>query len=619
MVAALVIALSGCSGGGGSGDDPCVDVECSGHGLCVVADGTAICACEAGYYPEGLSCVEDGTEGPCLDVDCSGHGVCKDVGGAAQCDCETGYHAVELTCVEDGTDPCLGVDCSGHGTCTIVSDAALCDCEPGYHVVGEVTCEPDAPSENPYLEPVNIPAYDSSNSEHCLIPDDGPWSAATLNNAACTHFYVSPGHYPGRPELTTSGTSLKRRTISPYGMSEDHPAKVSDSLQVKVALLFSGASYWTVHKLSSNQEVYHDVGEEGTIALGDFSTNNVIDSLYAKDGFIFAGFGEEANSNTIQNCYCDGVHPNMLALDVSFVFIGRRWPSHDWSCKDNKIINNEFRNFTALRLTSAPDSTHQKNFEGTIVDSNTLWYDGEVYCDADGNQDPSGDYSFAETRGSVTKEASHNPNNPVIFSNNILWGSRPTYPNAPSYLSSPAPGFTVTYIKSKHVRYYGNVIDDCNSGIQITSNTGGLEAEDIDASYNIMNNTGWPGQGSQTLSASIRHQSCKDSTTSYNRVRNPRDVWARFWNIGPGEGFGGNYHGYNTVISMIEPAYVHGTEPDGYDTNVYLGTADGIVQYPNDYVIIYQKFTSDPQTRTIPNVLESDETTDSYRQFIWNL
>ena len=123
--------------------DPCQGVDCSGFGTCAVEESGAVCNCQAGYHTEGLSCVEDGTTGPCHQVDCSVHGICVEVSGQAECHCDSGYHAQGLACVPDAVDPCDGVECSGHGSCVERAGQAECHCDPGYHPQG-LSCMPDA-------------------------------------------------------------------------------------------------------------------------------------------------------------------------------------------------------------------------------------------------------------------------------------------------------------------------------------------------------------------------------------------------------------------------------------------------------------------------------------------
>lgn len=52
---ALVALCGGCKAR--DGEDPCSGITCSGHGRCVVIDGEPVCECDAGYEPDGLSCV----------------------------------------------------------------------------------------------------------------------------------------------------------------------------------------------------------------------------------------------------------------------------------------------------------------------------------------------------------------------------------------------------------------------------------------------------------------------------------------------------------------------------------------------------------------------------------
>ena len=62
---------SGGSGGtAGSAGGTCTE-DCSGHGQCVLVDGAPTCACETGYYPVGLACLEDPCEqgGTCYYVE----------------------------------------------------------------------------------------------------------------------------------------------------------------------------------------------------------------------------------------------------------------------------------------------------------------------------------------------------------------------------------------------------------------------------------------------------------------------------------------------------------------------------------------------------------------------
>lgn len=128
---------------------PCADVDCSGHGSCVMAapagGGASVptCSCDTGYAPtpSGMLCTPNSDNTLCAGIDCSGHGSCVSVKGKAQCTCDSGYQASStgLSC----SDPCTGVTCAGHGTCARTAAGAVCSCDAGYRTPldDKTTCE----------------------------------------------------------------------------------------------------------------------------------------------------------------------------------------------------------------------------------------------------------------------------------------------------------------------------------------------------------------------------------------------------------------------------------------------------------------------------------------------
>ena len=145
FVAWVSLSTPGCFGSG-SGDgnvpaDPCEGVLCSGFGACVVANGEAVCTCNAGYHASGLECLAD----LCLEANCV-HGHCTDPTNLPSCTCDTGYAGDTcedcasgyvrdengLECVSAGTGgPCDPSPC-GHGDCSVENESAVCTCHDGY-------------------------------------------------------------------------------------------------------------------------------------------------------------------------------------------------------------------------------------------------------------------------------------------------------------------------------------------------------------------------------------------------------------------------------------------------------------------------------------------------------
>lgn len=67
LVISFFISIASCNGSMGE-SDPCIGAECSGHGQCIIVNGSAACRCEEGYVAVGLSCIRTGEDGEVVDV-----------------------------------------------------------------------------------------------------------------------------------------------------------------------------------------------------------------------------------------------------------------------------------------------------------------------------------------------------------------------------------------------------------------------------------------------------------------------------------------------------------------------------------------------------------------------
>ncbi len=139
------------------GDDwsLCEGVDCSGHGVCEVRNGAAVCICDAGYHSEGLECVEDcmpnaGTvcaDGVTYWVDSCGN--LLEVKEQCECGCNADSTGCKYPCECDpdcagkecGPDGCGGVcppGCGAGERCD--QSTGLCECDPN---CGDRDCGPD--------------------------------------------------------------------------------------------------------------------------------------------------------------------------------------------------------------------------------------------------------------------------------------------------------------------------------------------------------------------------------------------------------------------------------------------------------------------------------------------
>ena len=98
-------------------ENPCENVDCGGHGVCVENENIAFCDCEEGYFDDGsLNCID-----PCENVTCSNHGTCLattilDI----TCNCDENYFPDGLNCISP---------CTGHWNCSVSDERELPDDE----------------------------------------------------------------------------------------------------------------------------------------------------------------------------------------------------------------------------------------------------------------------------------------------------------------------------------------------------------------------------------------------------------------------------------------------------------------------------------------------------------
>lgn len=141
-VCAVLLALGGCGGGGGTPDvDMGMTTDLGGgdpdlgsvDDLGTPDGGPVVCA--AGTQDNDgdgtctAACVGDGTS-------CSSNGTCDDSTGTLACTCDAGFSGADCS-----TSVCDGVDCGGNGSCSGATGSAVCNCSVGFQDDdGNLTC-----------------------------------------------------------------------------------------------------------------------------------------------------------------------------------------------------------------------------------------------------------------------------------------------------------------------------------------------------------------------------------------------------------------------------------------------------------------------------------------------
>ncbi len=320
-------------------------------------------------------------------------------------------------------------------------------------------------SISPYLLAVDIPTYDSGDPTHFLItPSNSGFSQ--INNLAYTNFYVEPGNY-GNFNITSSGTSETPRTLSLLGNGDIHPAQLAVGEQASVEFSFIGASYWVLDRISSID--YSDQADRVSYIMYVPSTNIIFNRMHLTN--FCRGFGITSDTRvsggtgniTIQNSRLDSMARIAIDGDNSGIMLLNVSATLATTIKDVHIINNEIINCNdgihALRSTS-PWAVC--NYEGLIIDNNHIYITSDLYTDGNGNFTTSGNYALTENAIDI-KAGSSNPANPIVITNNKMWGFRKT----DSIIGGSGDYGTalVAHYESDNIVIKNNVIFDTTGGI----------------------------------------------------------------------------------------------------------------------------------------------------------
>lgn len=487
-------------------------------------------------------------------------------------------------------------------------------------------------STSKYLEPVEIPAYDPNDSTHVLItPTNGKWNESVINNLGYKHFYIEPGNYTGSIIwLRSSGTENDRRTLSLYDPSkptdDSHPALLPDNKQADVDINFSGASYWTIDRLS-----YLDHGTRADYYMMEFnnqSTHNILNRYHSRNvykGIMIRPFN---HFNTVQNSYLNGgSHAGRVndALGVGLTHSN----TPNAVTEGTKIINNDIRNLgDGIQLIKTFQSTTTVSFPSTVIDSNRIWVDGEVYTNGDwdtNGYNSNGQYMVAENAIDL-KAGSNDTNKPVIISNNMAWGYREIDTTSGQNSIGGVP-FQISDNATKNVVYDSNIVFDSQWGMHLT-NLNGTASKVIN---NILYDIGHVNPHTS------KHPSGRDiwvlatpkaiagSSTAGVPVNNNTIIDTAVNDAGTGRALYVNTNSEAINIKnniFIDTINIQGDIANqNRDNTLYYSHSGGKIGGSNEqdmttadpkmgnYTFEYERYTSNPKTKTLVGVISTVDST----------
>lgn len=453
----------------------------------------------------------------------------------------------------------------------------------------KTTTQSPTPATSSDLEPVNLPTCDAGNPEVQLIRSNADWS--TINSNSKRIFCVSPGDYTSLAniKLTVSGTAEKRRYIILNNGNDVHPGKLETSELAQFALQFNGADYWTVDR---GALVNSSITYQYELRAG--STHNILNRCYSDEVNINVLLKNTADNNTIQKCRFENMKDSARRSDFPSISF-KDWGLDSWTIKNTKIIANEIVNTndavqTVLR-EPGNDAPQIASVEGTIIDSNDMYITSDVYTDGKGNYDPSGSRAYAENAIDL-KVGSRNASNPMIITNNHMWGYRKS-DGTNSNLSDPGYTF-VAHFGVSNIKLNDNVIFDSNRGIGSgDSRDARWSMYDSEVKRNIIKDNTTINDSEAYPLALIGNDT---TIVEYNVIINARNNYMKLVSGGPGIRATNNI-GVNSPIDI----YLSGNNGGTYSANSNKATG-----YTKDYTITTDKFTNSPRVITLKNVLKPD-------------
>ena len=304
-----------------------------------------------------------------------------------------------------------------------------------------------AGKNSPYLEPVNLPECDPYNPEVQFIETNEDWK--TINNSSKRIFCIYPGDYKSLKNisLTRSGTATKRRYIILYNGNNLHPGQL-DTVRLANYALNIEASYWTIDRMAS----INSTGK--TAVVFKRGKYNILNRAFVDNSNEAVSIRNAADNNTIQKCRFQ--NPTARSLDKDQAGITTmQWKADSYTIKNTKIIENEIVNYNdGIQLNRSQDSSggslyQHVNCEGTIIDGNHIYANDKIASTGENALD--------------FKAGSDNALNPVVVTNNHLWGYKGTRIQGEGTL-------IVAHYSPKNLHINNNVLFEAGQSIVSGSN-----------------------------------------------------------------------------------------------------------------------------------------------------
>jgi len=322
---------------------------------------------------------------------------------------------------------------------------------------------PEIVTNTKYQKDISLPVCDASNPQVQMIEDISDWNF--INDPDKTIFCLSPGDYSskGAIKLTASGTASEPRYIILNNGNDKHPVQLNRTQLAKYRLNFTHADYWIVDR----QAYWEDTTAMHSFVQLNKSSHNIFNRGLLQDTANGFTLYNGSHNNIIQKQHIEKTKWSVLKHNFEdLAAINLKCQNNGESIKNTIVVNNEIINyvdaFQTVRLYGAYKIGSEINFEGTIVFNNDMYVTNIMYSDGKGHSTTQGERSFTENAVDL-KGGSSNPSNPIIVSNNRMWGYK-TVDNTYSNIADAGNAMVVHY-DVRNVKIENNIIFNSNNGL----------------------------------------------------------------------------------------------------------------------------------------------------------
>ncbi len=388
---------------------------------------------------------------------------------------------------------------------------------------------------------ITLPTCDNKNREVMFITKIEDWKH--INDSNKTIFCVKAGDYSklGRIILKKSGTVNKRRYIILDNGNNKHPVNLKKTMLAKVSFELQNTNYWLIDRMS-----YWDSNTAFIANILTQSDNNIFNRCYFSNvngGAIV--LHPDSDNNIIQNCRIERDKISFM-MDRASIELNNNGKDHV-NIINNKILNNDIVNAVdGIQLVNTnPLLLKSLNYEGTVIDSNTIHIDNKIYTNCKGVPQQDGQCAYAENAIDL-KVGSLNFNNPIIISNNKMWGYRQA-DKTKSNLDDIGVILPIHY-DVRNISIKDNVLFNSRFGLVMDTPFQSYSAENLDIYHNIFNN----------ITSSVFYL----TQTNNVKIRNNLFKKIGYGEDGKGKGtFSSFYFNKNTHISFLKNKIIHSFKP----------------------------------------------------------